>query len=503
MNARPVIVAVALLAGCAAVGPDYERPQVEPPEGMPEAATVASDTIVRITSEQPWEKWWTVFKDPTLEQLIGDARAGNFDLRQAIARVHVARAQVREQFAPLFPAIGSTLSYTYQKFAPNAIVVQPSTGSASAPGGPSGTGVSTFSFTGQPFQLWAATADMSYELDLWGRLRRLLEASEGDESSIEEDKKNVEITALSDTANAYFDLGAAEANLAIANTAVQTRVESLDLVKGRVDAGLAPELDLRRAEAELARARADVPEFERQREVANHRLAILTGRMPDVKFDGRAPAEFDVPPAIPVGLPSTLLERRPDIRAAEMRIKAANARIGEAIAEFFPQVSLTGRFGYASIDIWKFAQPNSIIYAAGPSIRIPIFNGGATYARVLETEALTDATVAAYYGAIVNAFREVADALSGIAAHTRVRDREKEEVAASERALELATIEYDHGLTNYLTVLDAQRTLLSARQSLVAAQRQLLGDIVQLQKALGGGWTDVPADTMTPTKSGT
>src|SRR5579883_1951508 len=171
MRVHSIAVVVLLAVGCKAVGPDYERPQVEPPEGMPEAATVASDSVVRITSEQPWEKWWTVFKDPTLERLIEDARAGNFDLRQAIARVHVARAQVREQFAPLFPAIGSTLGYTYQKFAPNAILVQPSTGTPTAPGGPSGTGASTFAFSGQPFQLWAATADMSYELDLWGRIR--------------------------------------------------------------------------------------------------------------------------------------------------------------------------------------------------------------------------------------------------------------------------------------------------------------------------------------------
>lgn len=503
MNHGAFLPCALVVAGCA-VGPDFERPPVVMNERIPELdSTVSSGTTIKITEAPPWESWWQVFRDPQLDQLVEDARASNYDIRAAVARVHAARAVVRENFAPLLPQIGATGQYVYQKFAVNAIVLQPSPGTTAAPGGPSGTGTTAFSFTGKPFELWAGTADLSYELDLWGRIRRGLEAAEGEEAATEEDKKNVEITTESAVANAYFDLGQAEADLAIARDAVTTRERALDLVRGRYDAGLAPELDLRRAEAELANARAQVPEAERRHAIAEHELAILTGRQPALHFSGRAPAAFDVPPEVPVGMPGTLLERRPDVRAAELRVRAQNARIGVAIANFFPQVTIAGRAGYASIDARTVVENGSELWSIGPTIRLPIFQGGLTYAQMLEAEASTDQAVAEFYRTVLTAFKEVGDAIVSIWAHERVRDQQRAYVVAEERALELATIEYNQGLVNYLSVLDAQRELLQAKQALVLAQRNLLSDIVQLQKALGGGWAEVPADRWTPTKSGT
>jgi multidrug efflux system outer membrane protein len=497
-------VVCALDVGGCAVGPDFGRPPADLDARIPELdSTISSGTSIKIVEAPPWERWWQVFRDPQLDDLVGEARLANYDIRAAVARIHAARAVVRQQFAPLLPQMGATGQYVYQRFAPNAILVQPTTGSASAPGGPSGSGATTFAFTGQPFQLWAGTGDLSYELDLWGRIRRALEAAEADEAATEEDKKNVEITTEAAVANAYFDLGQAEADLAINHDAVTTRERALALVKGRYDAGLAPELDLRRAQAELANARAQVPEAERRHALAEHQLAILTGRQPTLHFDGRPPAAFSVPPEVPVGLPGTLLERRPDVRAAEMRVRAQNARIGVAIANFFPQVTITGRAGYASLDPSTLIAPNSQIWAIGPTIRLPFFQGGQTYAQMLEAEANTDVATADFYRIMLNAFREVADAIVSLWAHERVRDQQRAYVVAEERALELATIEYDQGLVNYLSVLDAQRELLSAQQALILAQRNLLSDIVQLQKALGGGWADVPADNWTPTKAGT
>jgi NodT family efflux transporter outer membrane factor (OMF) lipoprotein len=499
-------VLAAFTAGCA-VGPDYERPDFERPAVMPAIAAVTSEeTGFHMTDKEPWERWWEVFHDPQLERLVGEARGNNQDLRAAVARVHAARAVMHETFAPLLPTIGATGQYTYQKQSQNAILLSPGTGSVTGTPttGTSGLApVQAASISGSPFQLWAGTGDLTYELDLWGRIRRNFESAKADTMSFEEDRKSIEITVMADVAQTYFDLGEADADLTIAQEAVVLRDKTLALVRGRFDAGLAAELELRRAEGELATAEADVPEAERQRAVAEHRLAILIGRMPDLSFAGRPPASFDLPPEVPVGIPARLLERRPDIRSAEEHLHAANARIGEAIAHFFPTVTIVGRAGYASLSFSSVAQGPAQLWSIGPSIRIPIFEGGQTYYRVIETEARTDEATANYYKAILNAFGEVADSIVGIGAHARVRDRQHEAVVAQERAVGLATIEYDQGLTNYLNVLDAQRSLLTARQALVRAQRLVLYDLVQLQKALGGGWTELEPDSGPSTALGT
>jgi NodT family efflux transporter outer membrane factor (OMF) lipoprotein len=495
----PLALLLLLLAGCNPVGTNYVRPDIETPRLTVDVAEVdTGEGIVRITTEAPVDRWWTIFHDPQLDRLITEARFGNNDLRAAVARVHAARAVVREAFAPLFPTIGATLGYTYLKFAPNALPMSPQTGQVAFPGvspGPGGTPVgsqspTTFAFSGTPFQLWSGLADMNYELDLWGKIRRSLEGAEAQEAATEEDRKNVEITLVSEVADAYFDLGEAEADLEISEEGVRLREQTLELVEERLKGGLVPELDVRRARGELARARAQVPDAERRKAVAEHRLAVLLGRMPNLRFEGRAPAAFELPPELPVGIPATLLERRPDVRAAEHRLRASNASIGEALANFFPSVTIFGRFGYVSIDIWKIAEPNSQLYAAGPSIRIPIFEGGRTYARLLETEANTDTATATYYQTILIAFREVADAIAGIVAQSRVQKEQTVNVSESQQAVVLVTEQYEKGITTYLNVLDAQRTLLEARQDLVRAQRLVLSNVVQLEKALGGGWTE-------------
>ncbi len=504
---RAAALALLVLAcGCPAVGPDFERPAVALPRDMPELAAVRSDdAAVKITDGEPWDRWWRVFHDDQLDRLMEDARACNYDVRSAVARVHLARAQVREAFAPLLPQINGTLNYTYQRFAPNAIFLQPATGAPAAPGGPSGaaaSGTTTFSNVGEPFSLYTASLNAFYELDFWGRLRRALEAAEAEAGATEEDAKTAQLNAFSAVANAYFDIAQQEAYLAIALDAVVTRQRALDLVQGRVDAGIAAELDLRRAEAELANAQAQVPEAERLRAVAEHQIAILTGRMPNVHFQGKPPAAFDLPPEVPAGIPALLLARRPDVHAAELRVREANARIGAAIGSFLPQITISPRVGLASINNAPFWATNSVIYAINPTFNLPILQGGQVYAQILEAYAQTDQNTAAYYNAVLGAFREVADAIVSLSQHQKERDRNQEYVVAEEKALDLATTQYDQGLVNYIAVLDAQREVLTARQQLVATQREVLSDIVALEKALGGGWSDVPSDAWTPTKAG-
>jgi NodT family efflux transporter outer membrane factor (OMF) lipoprotein len=474
--ARAAAIIGLMASGCA-VGPDYRRPSVTTPGGMA-GAPGEGPGAVRITEAPPWDRWWRVFNDPVIDGLVAAALTGNQDLQAALARVRAARAVAGEAFAPLLPEVGAEGSYRYYRLSRNA---NPSLTNA-----------------GKSNQLFAWSADAGYEVDLFGRARRGLEAARADEAASEEDRKAVEITVAADTVEAYFDLGAAEAAQSIAAEALDTFQKSLDLVRVRTRSGIAPELDLRRAEGELEGAAASAAEARRLREVGTHRLALLLGRPPDLRLEGKPPAAFAFPPEVPVGLPSDLLLRRPDVRAAEERLRAANARIGQAKADFFPRVTIAGNFGYASLNSGTLAEPAAQLWSVGPSIRIPIFTGGATYSRWKEMEARTDEAAAVYRQVVLRAFSEVADALSGIAGHLAARDRLAAQVAAEERAVILADADYRQGLTTYLNVLDAQRTLLDAKKALLAAQRNVLADLVGLQKALGGGWSETAEDTPPP-----
>ncbi len=238
-----------------------------------------------------------------------------------------------------------------------------------------------------------------------------------------------------------------------------------------------------------------MPGAELDRVTAEHKLALLVGHPPDLHVAGKPPVEFDLPPSIPAGVPADLLERRPDVRAAEARLASSNAQIGAVIAEFFPKLSIVGFLGNATIlDFKTISNAASQFYVAGPALSLPIFQGGLTYARYLEAKGHTAESEASYRQAVLRAFSEVADAVSAIGAHERERDAVAAQEAELSRAVELADVQYRAGFVTFLDVLDAQRVLLQARQALVRAQRRILGDIVTLQRALGGGWREVEPD---------
>jgi NodT family efflux transporter outer membrane factor (OMF) lipoprotein len=463
----------ASMAGCA-VGPDYALPELARPASLAPASPDSNEpAAIRFTTEAPLESWWRVFRDPVLDGLVERARKNNPGLLAAIARVQAARAVSRQATAPLFPSIEASSSYAFER------------ASREGSGIPAPRDASLFRGT----DFFQGTADMAYELDLWGRIRRSVESARAELAASDEDRKNAEITLVADVAQTYFDLGAAEARLVIALDAVEERRETLSLLRSRGQLGVATDLDVSRAEGELESASAEVPDARRERATAEHRLAILLGEAPDVWFSGREPAAFELPPEVPVGLPSTLLERRPDVRRAEAKLVAANARVGVAKAEYFPKVTIAGNVGASALDAGKLARAGARLWSVGPQISVPIFEGGRIQAGVLEAEALTSEAEQLYRETVLQAFAEVADAVFSLDARREARDREAATVVAQERARSLADSQFRGGLVDYLVVLDAQRQLLQSRNALVRARRDLLGELVRLEKALGGGWT--------------
>jgi outer membrane protein, multidrug efflux system len=448
-----------VLAGCA-LGPDYHRPTVPAPETWrdgPPAADLASLADVA---------WWDLFHDDELRRLMQVALEANKDLRIAVTRVEQARAQLGITRSAQFPEVTAGGSATTNRFSDNVP--------------PRGQGGES--------DLLVATVDLAFEIDIWGRLRRATEAARAELLASEETRRTVVMTLVSDVASTYLQLRQLDMELETTRRNVASRRGSLQLVRDRFDAGLTSALDLRQAEAELASTAAQIPDLERQIAQTEHQLNILLGRNPGGITRGLSLTGQTFPPDVPAGLPSALLERRPDIRQVEAIMIASNARIGVAKAAFFPQVSLTGFYGVESVALSDLFTGPSRIWQFGPTVTVPIFNAGRNRANLALTEAQQREALARYEQAIQQAFREVEDALI---AHRKAREalaQQDAAVQASREALSIAEFRYSSGLTNYLNVLEAQRTLLGAE---VAESRTLLSQlvaVVQLYRALGGGW---------------
>jgi multidrug efflux system outer membrane protein len=448
-----------LLAGCT-LGPNYQRPTGPVPEvwrggsAAPEPASLADLA------------WWELFQDDELRRLVQTATEANKDLRIAVTRVDQARAQLGVIRSDQFPELNAGGSATTNRISDNVR--------------PRGQGGAT--------GLLSTTVDLAFEIDIWGRLRRATEAARAELLASEEARRAVVMTLVSDVATAYLQLRQLDLELETTRANVASRRGSLQLVRNRFDAGLTSALDLRQAEAELAGTAAQIPDLERQIVQTEHRLSILLGGNPGGVSRGQPLTGQTFPPTVPAGLPSTLLERRPDIRQAENGLVAANARIGVAKAAFFPQVSLTGFFGAESVALSDLFTGPSRIWQFGPTVTVPIFNAGRNRATLALVEAQHDEALLRYQQAIQQAFREVEDALIARRKAREALAEQEAAVRASREALSIAEFRYTSGLTSYLNVLDAQRTLLAAE---VAQSRTLLSQllaVVQLYRALGGGW---------------
>jgi multidrug efflux system outer membrane protein len=465
-----VLVAGAGLAGCA-VGPDYQRPATPTPGGW-RTPTAGTGSLADLA-------WWQLFQDPVLQALIRTALEANMDVRVAAARVEEARAQLGAARADQIPQVDGQASYTNQRFSQQTFPFNVLPGTA----------------TIDPQQNFYRTSlDLTFELDLWGRLRRATEAARADLLASEENRRTVRTTLVSDVSQSYFDLLELDREAEIARRTLASRRASLALVRRRFAAGLTSRLDVQQAEGEVTAAAAAVPDVERRVAQTENRLSLLLGHDPGPIPRGSALDGQTLPPAVPAGLPSALLERRPDIGQAEARLAAATARIGEAKAAFFPRISLTGMFGVESAALSDLFTGPARVWQAGPAVAWPLFHGGRLLANLDAAQAREQEALIQYQQTIQHAFREVEDSLVFHQKAREIRTERVQRVTVARQTLALAQRRYTAGLTRYLDVLDAERQLLAAEFDLAAITHDQLTAVVQVYKALGGGWDAPPAE---------
>jgi len=478
---------MALLLSACVQGTTYQRPQTETPDSWstlgPTDATMSAD-------RGPEATWWKTFQNDELSGLIERALQHNHDVKRAVARILEGRAAVMSATAGLFPHLNLSSSYTNIAVSENTLAgLGLATGQRPGP--------SIFATPGTTFDLWNGAMDLRWELDFWGRIRRGREAAQAETNAIEQDARAVALSLISDVGQSYFRIRELDEQLDIATRTLAVRQESLEIIKKRAAVGLASDLDVKRTEVLAAEAAGLIPDLTRLRAIESHRLEVLTGMAPGSLDLARKPLRAVIAqPEIPVGLPSQLLERRPDILQVEATLVASNARIGQARAYFFPTLTITGQGGLQSADFAKWFTGNSFNYSIGPSITLPIFQGGTNLARLDQAESQYQQLLESYRQTILQAFREVADLLVSVHARGEQLTHQRAQLAAAQEAVRLAQVRYRNGMVNYLDVLDAQRTVLLAETQLVLIERTRLTEMVGLFKALGGGWsppTAVPA----------
>ena len=449
------------LAGCAALGPDYQRPAATLPGAYSEAG--------RAEAPAPVERdWWKLFKDPVLDDLMAKALGANLDLQAAVARVEEAEAAAREAGAALTPSVDLDAG---------AKRIRSST------------------VTGMPVPKYRSSHTLglstAFELDFWGRLRRTKEAARAQALASHHARDTVQLSLAGLVANGYLALRALDAELAVSRESLASRESTLKIVGSRVEAGLASPLDLRQAEGALAAVQAQIAALRQQRAVTEHQLALLTAT-PDLKIAAGDLRQLPLPPVPPAGLPSSLLESRPDLRQAEEELVANNARIGVAKAALYPTISLTGSLGAESKQLSDLFSGGARTWTLGLGLMQPLFDAGANEARVDQASARQKQSVAAYQKAVQTAFKEVNDALVGLRENGEAETAQEARVAAADQALKLAKDRYEAGYSGYLDVLDAQRTVNDARQAAITTRESRLAAAVDLFKALGGGWKQEP-----------
>jgi multidrug efflux system outer membrane protein len=462
---RRAALALALAASACTVGPNYKRPVAQLPEAYRAAAPTGA-----LAADQPSlgdQKWWEVFQDEQLQELIRTALRQNFDVRIAAARVAEARAQLGITRADQFPQVdGSALADRERVSA--APVPLPSQ-----------------AFERNVFQVGAST---SWELDFWGKFRRATEAARATLAATEWGRRAVVTSLVAQVAEAYFALRAIDLNLDISRQTLASRQESLRLTQVRAAGGVASELDVRQAEQLVFGASAVIVDLERQAEQQENLISILQGNNPGAVPRGRTLTDQPLIPQVPTGLPSALLERRPDIVEAEQTLVAANANIGVVRANFFPEVSLTGSGGFQSAALSSLLTGPAAFFTVGATLLQPVFTAGRTRSQVELAEARRDEVLLAYQQTILESLRDVSDALIAYRRNREFRDQQQLLTRSAGDALRLTTVRYQGGASNYLEVLDADTRLFAAQLVLAQAQLNELLAIVQIYRALGGGW---------------
>jgi NodT family efflux transporter outer membrane factor (OMF) lipoprotein len=460
------MMTAALAASCS-VGPNYKRPLVQMPSTYRDVAATAAQPGPQSLADLQWSE---IFKDDTLTQVVKTALDQNFDLRMAAERVLQARQQFRIARSDRFPSVDASLSGGARRTS--------EIGAATLPPGVDPE-VSTIS----------AGFSLGWELDVWGRVRRLNEAARAQYLATEEARRGVMTTLVADVTQTYLTLRALDRQLEIAHRTRDIASDGLRLTGLRRDRGVATGLDVHQAEQLLYTATGQIAGLERDIAQAENALSLMLGHPPGDVPRGQPLDSFQVPSLVPAGLPSLLLERRPDIRQAEQELVAANAEIGVAKAEYFPRISLTGVLGVESRALTDLLTAPARTWSIGGAAVAPIFNAGRTRANVRLAESVHRELVVNYQRSIYAALREVSDALAGYRKTTEQRAEQEHLVEALRESTRLSTQRYQGGLDSYLQVLDAERSLFQGELDLATLRRQELASVVELYRALGGGWS--------------
>jgi multidrug efflux system outer membrane protein len=455
-----VVLLTTMLSGCL-VGPNYKRPPVNAPvafrgaEGASQQASLA---------DLPW---WDVFKDDTLKALVQLSLTNNYDLKIAITRIEQSRqiaAQVRSQFYPQLnyqTALSGGKNEFLGTIAPN-----------------NGTTQGAF---------WAAL-NASWEIDVWGRIRRQSEAANAQYLSTEEGKRAVMLSLVSDVSQAYFELLGLQLQLEIAKEATKNFGETLTLFTQRLEGGVASKLQTSAAAADEATAAAQIPQIELEIALKENQISVLLGQNPDGIATRTKLLDEIIPPEIPVGLPSALLQRRPDILAAEQQVASANAQVGVAIANYFPQIGLTSFFGRGTAPLEDLASGKATTWSAAASLAGPLYRGGALKAAKRQAVAFWEETKLQYEQSALNAFQDVSNALISRTKYDAIRVDQQRAVQNYQESVRIALLRYNAGKASYYEVLQQQQLLFPAETALAITETNRRIVIVQLYRALGGGW---------------
>ena len=493
------------VAGCT-VGPDFKTLSMFSPANWfaarprPAPAAVASEPV----SEPIDPAWWGLFHDAELTSLEQRVGAANLNVRLATIRLAESRSQRQITGADQFPSLTGSASYTRERVSNKGVVGIFGGGAGASGGSFGGTGGSASGTTGrsgaipssvgggglQPFNLWQYGFDASWELDLWGRVRREVESADASLEASADARRNSLLSVLAEVARDYVQLRGQQTQLAIARENIGTETESLQLSRDRFRGGLTTELDVANAAAQLRSTQAQIPMLEEQQDQSINALSFLLGEAPQAlrtELVTAAPVP-PVPPRVPVGVPAELARRRPDIRQAEAHLHAATADIGVAVADFYPKITLDGSLGLQALKAKDLGNWGARQYGLGPTISVPLFEGGRLRAtlelrRVEQQEAALN-----YQQTVLQAWHDVDNALTAYADEQRRHDALADAVAQNRQAVRLARDRYTQGVEDFLNVLEAERSLLSAQQQLADSGTTVSSNLVQLYKALGGGW---------------
>ncbi|MFM0736079.1 efflux transporter outer membrane subunit [Paraburkholderia xenovorans] len=514
-------ISLAILLGGCTVGPDFHAPKADVPAQWHDAqttnvtaATAASaPTVASVPTldTDPDPHWWRNFNDPTLDALVERATRGNLDLQEAVLRIVEARTQVQSAAAEGLPNVRATGSYQREQLGVKGFLesdgVYDKVNQLGAPNSPAnaiapGAGATlqngannVLNQLTSPVNLWQVGFDASWELDLFGRVRRSVESANAQTQEAIESRNDALVSLEAEVAQTYMQLRGAQALRDITTSLVDQQREIVTLTQSQSKVGLASEADVKSATAQLAQTQAQLPQYEQQIAQALNGLAYLVGEAPGaLEAELAAPSAVPpVPPSVPVGLPSTLARRRPDIRRAEASLHAATANVGVAVAQFYPDVSLTGQAGTRATNASDLSRWSHLFYSFGPSISLPIFQGGALVSNLRLSKAQQAEAALDYRKTVLMALRDVDNALAVYRTDQARRDSLGESVAAQQDSFFLARDSYRKGITSFITVLDAERQLAQARQQYAQGTMQVSTDLVSLYKALGGGWQDASA----------